>query len=1077
MQKSKFFPYSWFVDEDETECTCIRVYGLNERNENVCVRVDDFYPYCYIELPVDITESMVYLIRKKIDELLGRQKETLDAQYVLKKKLYRANFDKNGQPKLFPFLLCYFANKEHIKSLVYLLRKPLMVSGIGRILLKVHEDQANPILQFVCNKNISTAGWISFSGKKQTEENKITLCENEYVVSKNRIGPFENPVAPKPKIMGFDIEVYSSNNNAMPKSVNLGDKIFQISCVFTVEGDYNENNYTSYLISLGEPKQSIVGEEVNIINCNTEADVLIAFVELIRTENPNIICGYNIFGFDIPYMIDRANVPCMIPDIFAKQGFHKTNMAKKRKISWSSSAYKNQEFEFLDAEGRLYVDLLPLVKRDYKFNNYKLKTIAEYFIGQTKDPLSVKGIFKCYKLGIKRKADGTYPIQAQKAMGIVGKYCVKDSALVVSLVGKLQVWYGLTEMASICNVPIFTLYTQGQQIKVFSQIYRHCLSQNIVVESNGYEAKDNERYVGAYVFDPVPGSYNMVVPLDFCSLYPSIIIGYNIDYSTWVTDESIPNRKCNVMEWEDHIGCEHDEKVIRVNNLNTYIKKREDEIKELRELRDSKIDKFRRKEIADEIKVKMEELKPYKKERSDIKKTISKHPMCEKRRYRFLKEPKGILPTIIQNLLDARKNTRKEINKYKDRIKAIKNGEMKEDNEFGNSQALSTLCNVLDKRQLALKVSANSMYGALGVKRGYLPLMPGAMCVTYMGRTNIQKVSRDIQEIHNGKLVYGDTDSNYVCFPHLTTAEETWAYALKVADEISMQFPPPVRIDFEEAIYSFFFILTKKRYMYRACDAKGNINKKIGKKGVLLARRDNSKYVRDVYENVISKIADGINCEDILYYIIQEINDLLSHSKPLEDFIVTKSVGNAGNIVEVVEDPDSFKVESINEKTGKRSIKIQLGDYKVPPLSKKPKEKQEQFKKKKVDTDEEYYLSCLPAQVQLAIRMKNRGMIVPAGTRLEYVIAYPNNQKGKLYDKVEDVEYIKKHGDIIKLDYMYYLKNLVVPLDQMCNVAFKNVSHFKPDFVKNQFLFRIKNRERVLNELKDIFSPKIVFID
>jgi DNA polymerase elongation subunit (family B) len=355
--------------------------------------------------------------------------------------------------------------------------------------------------------------------------------------------------------------------------------------------------------------------------------------------------------------------------------------------------------------------------------------------------------------------------------------------------------------------------------------------------------------------------------------------------------------------------------------------------------------------------------------------------------------------------------------------------------------------------------------------------MPGAMCVTYMGRTNIHKVSRDIQELHQGKLIYGDTDSNYVCFPHLTTAQETWAYALKVADEISMQFPPPVRIDFEETIYSFFFILTKKRYMYRACDAKGNINKKIGKKGVLLARRDNSKFVRDVYENVISKIADCINSEDILYYILTEINDLLSHSKPIEDFIVTKSVGNSGNILEVVEDPDSYKVESVNEKTGKKSIKIQVGDYKVPPLSNKPKEKEEQLTRKNVDTEEEYYLASLPAQVQLSIRMKNRGMIVPAGTRLEYVIAYPNNQRGKLYDKVEDVEYIKKHGDIIKLDYMYYLKNLVVPLDQMCNVAFKNIVGFQPDFVRNQYLFRMKNRERVLNELKGIFCPKLVFID
>lgn len=261
--------------------------------------------------------------------------------------------------------------------------------------------------------------------------------------------------------------------------------------------------------------------------------------------------------------------------------------------------------------------------------------------------------------------------------------------------------------------------------------------------------------------------------------------------------------------------------------------------------------------------------------------------------------------------------------------------------------------------------------------------------------------------------------------------------------------------------------------MYRACDAEGNINMKIGKKGVLLARRDNSKFIRDVYETVITKIADCVDCFDILYYVIQEINALLSNSKPLNDFVVTKSVGNSGVIEQVIDDPDSFKVESVNEKTGKKSIKIQLGDYKVPPLSNKQKEKEEQFRKKNVDSEEDYYLSCLPAQVQLAIRMKNRGMIVPAGTRLEYVVAYPENRKGKLYDKVEDVEYIKKHGDVIKLDYMYYLKNLIIPLDQMMNVAFKNTKGFKTDFVRDQYILRFK-RERVILELKSLFEPRIV---
>lgn len=101
------------------------------------------------------------------------------------------------------------------------------------------------------------------------------------------------------------------------------------------------------------------------------------FTKFICEENPNLIVGYNILGFDIPYMIDRAKFNMCI-GTFDQQGFHKFAHAKEKTIKWSSSAYKNQEFQFLDAEGRVFVDLLPLVRRDYKFDNYKLKTISDF---------------------------------------------------------------------------------------------------------------------------------------------------------------------------------------------------------------------------------------------------------------------------------------------------------------------------------------------------------------------------------------------------------------------------------------------------------------------------------------------------------------------------------------------------------------------------------------------------------------------------------------------------------------------------------------------------------------------------
>lgn len=1237
MSKNTLFSYYWFVDEKEEEVTSIRVYGLGDNNENICLRITDFTPYIYLELPTNIewNETKAQLLGDKLDTLMKKRKP-IKKSLIWKYKLYGASVNKDGNRKKFPFLFCSFSTKNDIKMLSYEIKKRISVNGVGTFSLKMHEQDADPILQLVTAKNIPTAGWITFAGDRiVSEDEKITLCDLEYKVKWKNMKRCDNKLSVgKPKIMGFDIEVNSSNPSAMPKAVRPGDKIFQISCVFSI---YGSSIIISHLLSLGEPLQESVGNDVIIHTYKTEADLLIGFTELIRKENPNIIVGYNILGFDIPYMIDRAKssytYSCL--NEFDKMGFHKYLHAKEKIIKWSSSAYKNQEFQFLDAEGRLFVDLLPLIKRDYKMDNYRLNTVSEFFLGDKKDDLSVKGIFKCYRVGTKKEPDGTYSHKARKAMGICGHYCLIDSVLVVKLMEKLQTWIGLTEMATVCNTSIFSLYTQGQQIKVYSQVYKYCYENNFVVEKDGYIASENERYIGAHVFPPVPGIYDRVLPFDFClsgdtlvnlsnglskridnfdkdklvlgfnkksdgfehfsfinglqkkgvkdtvkiyfqdgssiiatpehkfmlengewcqakdlknkyvkagikfpedktcdleekwklelegyvlnmkndeerdkslafarmigyiladgsiyestckrgyirkyceacfgtmydaltfkrdinlfsdvdvvirkrdgggnverekkgttlsisipsnlskmfhsledivvgkratqemklpkfvledncplsiireflgglfggdgtapclckndrisdinfkwttiknyinemnivfrniqkllekfdiintsihkplkinykenaikpnerydiqlnitieniiifskkigfrycinklgkshlssiylemkertriqrlkvldrvnelidkkgnttfsdclelsrtelltnepalysislsstydltydrherirhkeknrkyslhkkkfpspseyfkninaiewfnhkyliktddtnipsfkqkvidvrehepievfdievdnvhnfiangittkncSLYPSTIIAYNLDYSTLVTDDDIPDSKCNIFTWRDCVSCQHDPKVIRKNELTEYIEKEKKIIKTLREKRDNKLNKTNRDKIVEELNRKVEELKPYTEERSKIAKTISKYPMCEERHYRFLKEPKGVIPTILENLLNARKNTRKEIKKHK--------AEISEMEDLDTIKNLKLLNNVLDKRQLAYKISANSMYGSWGVRKGYLPFMPGAMCL------------------------------------------------------------------------------------------------------------------------------------------------------------------------------------------------------------------------------------------------------------------------------------------------------------------------------------------------------------
>ncbi|NDB80958.1 hypothetical protein EB155_13955, partial [archaeon] len=358
--------------------------------------------------------------------------------------------------------------------------------------------------------------------------------------------------------------------------------------------------------------------------------------------------------------------------------------------------------------------------------------------------------------------------------------------------------------------------------------------------------------------------------------------------------------------------------------------------------------------------------------------------------------PIGVVPSILKNLLDARNNTKSE-------IKQLKKLEQTED--------IKTKIVVLNKRQLSYKVSANSAYGAMGVKKGYIPFMPGAMCTTAQGRKSIRKAGLVLQEYFGAELIYGDTDSCYVHFPHIDTANKLWEHCLKIEKEMDDMrlFPSPMKLLFEQVIYWRFLIITKKRYMALECDGSGEVSDKIMKKGVLLARRDNSAFVRRVYENVTMRIFNRDSKDNVLEYIHTELDNMKELS--IDNFIISKSIGA-------------------------------ISDYKVKPLPNDPKKLEKRLAeldlKMVLDGDgklvkdvyELYKIRSLPAHIQLAEKMRSRGTRVDAGQRLEYIITDTNSHKDKLYKKLEEPEYFKRHSTVLKMDYLYYIKNLSNPLDQ-----------------------------------------------
>jgi len=568
---------------------------------------------------------------------------------------------------------------------------------------------------------------------------------------------------------------------------------------------------------------------------------------------------------------------------------------------------------------------------------------------------------------------------------------------------------------------MFYLYTKGQQIKMYSQMLKYCYHNNIVIQSKVFETKEGEEYSGAYVSEPVPGVYNMILPFDFASLYPSIIIAHNIDFTKLVLDESIPDCDCHVFDWIEHKNCQHDPEIIE--------KERKKQIRF-----DNAVQKLMKTNKNLTLKDAEQEIKS--KQKIPKKKKI----ICGRFKYRFLKQDisgKGVVPTLIDGLLKARKDTRKIIAKNEDKIK-----ELKQQGEKKEAYRLEEINMVLDKRQLAYKVSANSMYGAMGVKVGYLPFLPGAMCVTAKGRESIMKASAFLEEECKGKVIYNDTDSAYTNFPHLAgqPMEVVWKYALDVVEKVKTIFPAPMKLEFEEKAYTEFLILTKKRYAAFAMEL-GKPTKKLMKRGIVLTRRDNCNWLRILYEKIMldllnnaddySKLKDITNDEtdpnkgiyrnekvrNLTYSIIETVNEMFQSKFETKDFVITKGM------------------------------------------------KQLEHKGK---TD--------PVHIHVAKKMIKRGQPVQDGERIEYVLLDLGELKYKATDKVllkaEDANYYDQHKDVLKIDYLTYLQRQCVnPVDELLDVGIKIKG-----LLEEQFELRLQ-KKKYLDAINNMFSPRILKIE
>ena len=972
MSSFHIYPTTWSTDAEGI----IHIFGLTPASKSIHVEVSGFTPYMYMELPgeIDWTEVRKQSILSTIADLPGEIQPTTKS-FMYKRKLYHANVVKVGDTyeyKKYPYLFVAFPNKEAQFEFMKKMRYGIYIAALGRkIRFKFHEQDATPVLQMTACRKLPMTGWIDGSGKIQHDMMNTSYCDFEYQVRWETLSPCTDStilmIIPNPKVLMFDCEANSSNIATMPNN-RPDDKLFQISFAVMTHGNYDEKGapiVEKHILSLGTLLQDKVGDDVVLHTYQCEGDLLVDFSRLICEINPQIIGGYNILGWDFEYMIKRAKLTGVFSE-FTKFGALRGVEAKEKKISWSSSAFNSQNFTMLDAPGRLLIDMLPIVRRDFKLSRYDLGSVATEILGQTKDPLTHKGIFKCYRM------------MTPQSMSLVARYCVQDSNVTLLLFEKLKSWIGSCQLSNTFNVPIIDLYTQGQQWKIYSQVYKLCLERNIVVEKDAYTCAANESYTGAIVLDPVPGMFEDIVIFDFASLYPSVMIAKNICYSTLVIDPDIPDEDCHVMKWHDCIGGPHD-----TVKRNTKVKK----------------------------------------------------IICCDRKYRFLKKPVGILPSLLMYLTSERKKTNAELKLVEEDIKKCIDPAVK----FAKQQYAI----VLNLKQLSLKISSNSIYGGMGVTKGRLPFMPGAMCTTAGGRDALMLAKKTITEKFPGQSIYGDTDSLMYHYtdetPYKvdgkTDSAKLVAHSKAVAAEVTKDFPEPMKLEFECACKDFLMI-TKKKYVTALFGGKQK------RRGIMVQRRDNAPCCRNIYEGILKMIFEHKPEKDVEVYVIESLNEIYSHKFSTRDYAITKSIK-------------------------------EIDQYKIKYPDKDPVKRAKQYRNKFLDpdrhTDADYLLRSLPAHVQLAERMRRRGMFVEAGSRLEYIVSIAGGIKGKMWQKIESVDYYRDHSDIIRLDMSYYCKSLVNPGDQLMEVRYG-----KKNFFKDQRDLRII-KDECLTELRKLFEMRLDF--
>ena len=299
------------------------------------------------------------------------------------------------------------------------------------------------------------------------------------------------------KLVTLDIE--TTAEKGFPDVESASEEILAI----TIQ-DYTTKQIVTWGVKPFVNKQ----KNVTYRYCSTEHQLLSDFINYWMQDVPDVVTGWNIQLFDIPYICKRLNrvLGEKLMKRFSPWGL----------VSEDETYIQGRKHITFDVGGVTQLDYLDLYKKfTYKAQeSYRLDYIAEVELGQKKLDHSEFDTFKDF-----------YTHGWQKFI----EYNIVDVELVDRLEDKMKLIELALTMAYDAKVNYGDVF---YQVRMWDNIiYNYLKKRDIVIPPKNKSSK-NEKYAGAYVKEPIPGKYDWVVSFDLNSLYPHLIMQYNISPET-----------------------------------------------------------------------------------------------------------------------------------------------------------------------------------------------------------------------------------------------------------------------------------------------------------------------------------------------------------------------------------------------------------------------------------------------------------------------------------------------------------------------------------------------------------------